>query len=208
MCWRDALLQQSRHDKHTVTEAIRYPVTICAWRDGIAGAERAGGFVRHGKIDRPPDPNPRIPAGVRRNASRKRCEACRALYGKIAKIRGHYRYATENLDHIFPRRFLIQFGLKPHLTVNLISVCGPCHGVKKRSENRLFMGDAIGYVIEVIKAGWPARRVYRAACYYAFKEVAVLINRRYLCPRTDRQSVSDSSPSSSPRKVIPLRSPR
>ena len=95
----------------------------------------------------------------------------------VIKQRSKYRIPKEALDHIFARRYLIQFGLNPHTRINLVSVCTSCHGGKRTAEDRLFYGDALNFVKFVVTHHWPLQKVIRAARYYGLKEIASLIQR-------------------------------
>jgi len=101
---------------------------------------------------------------------------CGDLYGVLSNE--IFSVPRESLDHIFPRRWLIQFGFNPHVIVNLISVCGRCHAMKKRAENYLFRADALTYVSQLAVHRWPMERVEVAAQYYGLVEIVEAIHRR------------------------------
>jgi hypothetical protein len=82
------------------------------------------------------------------------------------------------LDHIFPRRWLLNFKLEPNLAVNLLSVCrASCHPQKIKAENALFEGNAIAYVQELRRLNWPRQCIRKAAEFYNLKEVVDLLDR-------------------------------
>ncbi len=120
-----------------------------------------------------------IPMALRSLARRARCEACNAIYGTwVQTSTGRWTVALQALDHIFPRRWLLNFGLDPNLTLNLISVCrATCHPQKIKAENALFEGDALKYVQELRRLHWPANRIRPAAEAYRLREVMALLDR-------------------------------
>jgi hypothetical protein len=87
----------------------------------------------------------------------------------------------EAIDHIFPRRYLWRWKLYPHSAVNLLSVCGSCHGLKKTAENCLWRSDILGYVRQLVILNWPAQRIIAAARHYHFQQVIDLLARVQLC---------------------------
>lgn len=128
--------------------------------------------MRLGRIVRPRDPNPSIPPALRRRCTRKRCEACHVVYGEITKQNGRYLLPRECLDHIFARRWLRQWKQDPHKSVNLVSVCGSCHGGKKVAEDHLFAGDVLTFIKFILQKHWPIQKVIRAARHYGFPGLA------------------------------------
>jgi len=84
---------------------------------------------------------------------------CHLTYGDVHDTGKKLVYAAEALDHLIPRRFLEHRGIDPHQEKNLLSVCGSCHGQKKTIEDRLFRGDAIGWLLGLRQIGYPVDQV-------------------------------------------------
>ncbi len=118
-----------------------------------------------------------IPANLRQQAHRDTCAVCKKAYRVILYDRqyGKAYKLRENLDHIFGRFWLKSHKFEPQVLVNLISICGRCHGAKKRAESRLEVGDAIGYVQELKRLNWPMTKLRAAAQFYGLNEVVRLL---------------------------------
>lgn len=92
---------------------------------------------------------------------------CGDEYGKLSisksvKANG-FVYLRENLDHLIPRRWLEARGINPHQQVNILSVCGPCHGRKKGFEDKLFNADVVGWLSGLRSIGYPVDRILNFA---------------------------------------------
>ena len=99
-----------------------------------------------------------IPQTLRDQACRIRCEACDEPYGTFVRTpRGRVVKARQIIDHLFPRRWLLNFNATPNVSVNLLSVCQVCHPRKLRAENYLFEGNALSYVQELRRLNWPKK---------------------------------------------------
>jgi hypothetical protein len=120
-----------------------------------------------------------IPMTLRGEAHRSHCEACGRKYGEFTvSKRGKRILLSEALDHIFPRRFLLNFKLSPNMIVNLVSVCkNSCHPQKIKAENALFMGDSLTYVQTLRRLNWPKPLIKKAAEFYGFNEIVSLLER-------------------------------
>jgi hypothetical protein len=119
-----------------------------------------------------------IPKTLRDQAHRLRCEACGESYGTFLRTpRGRVVRAKEICDHLFPRRWLLNFNLSPNVSVNLLSVCQVCHPRKLKAENALFEGNAVKYVSELRRLNWPAELIEKAAEFYGLAEVIALLHR-------------------------------
>jgi HNH endonuclease len=103
-------------------------------------------------------------------SNQSHCEVC-GIEFKVMVYTDVLLYAAQQLDHIFPRRWLANLKLNPHDRLNIIALCQSCHGVKKKAEERLFQGDVLGYLQALKTAGWPLSYVWRAARQYELKEV-------------------------------------
>ena len=109
-----------------------------------------------------------IPKVIRMMSGQSHCEVCKKTYKELDE---DLLFIRQNLDHIFPRRFLSHWHLNPHDRLNIISLCGRCHGKKKKAEDCLWRGDVIGYLKALQHSGWPMSYIWRAAVQYEFKEV-------------------------------------
>ena len=119
-----------------------------------------------------------IPQTLRDEAKRNRCEACGRAYGEwVYTTRGRVIRLKQVIDHIFPRRWLLNFRETPNISVNLVSICNSCHPQKIKAENALFEGNALTYVRELRRLLWPSRIIRRAAEFYRLQEVCSLLDR-------------------------------
>jgi hypothetical protein len=120
-----------------------------------------------------------IPRCLRDQAHRTHCEACHREYGTwVTTRRGRHVKLRQAIDHVFPRRWLLNFNLYANLIGNLVSVCAnDCHPQKIRAENALFEGNAIGYVTELRRLNWPTETIRKAAEFYGLREVVSLLDR-------------------------------
>src|SRR6266446_6108384 len=85
----------------------------------------------------------KFPRYMRERAQRHNCQVCGDCYGVIRRL----QMTREAIDHLIPRRWLEARGINPHQTNNLLSVCGSCHGQNTTIADRLFYGDAIGWLL-------------------------------------------------------------
>ena len=99
--------------------------------------------------------------------SRIFCEVCNARYGQIV-VNKSFLTVKQCLDHIFPVRLLSFMKMDPHLEVNILSVCGTCHGKKLPFEDKLFRGDSASFIQGLNQIGYPMERVRAAAEFYGF----------------------------------------
>lgn len=108
-----------------------------------------------------------IPAHLRDQCRRKRCQICDAKYGQMRAFRHvddkTFMKVTQHLDHMIPRRWLESQGIDPHRGANLLSICGSCHGKKKVFEDRLFNGDVVGWLLGLRGIGYPINLVVNFA---------------------------------------------
>jgi hypothetical protein len=120
-----------------------------------------------------------IPRSLREQAHRLKCEACGVMYGVWVRTpRGRVTLSKEAIDHLFPRRWLLNFNLAPNVAVNLLSVCrNSCHPQKIKAENALFEGNALKYVSELRRLHWPAPMLRAAAQFYGLGEIVSLLDR-------------------------------
>jgi hypothetical protein len=96
------------------------------------------------------------------------------IYGTWSQDRhtGRAFIVREVYDHIFPRRFLLKFGLNPNQVWNLCSICRQCHPMKLKAEERLYFADTMGWIRELNCMNYPLAMVKLAAgCYGAFQEI-------------------------------------
>jgi hypothetical protein len=104
-----------------------------------------------------------IPDKVRKLARRTQCQVCGERYGEIftryGGPSGMFILTRQSLDHLIPRRWLEARNIDPHQERNILSVCGSCHGAKKTIEDRLFRGDAIGWLLGLRQIGYPIDQV-------------------------------------------------
>jgi 5-methylcytosine-specific restriction endonuclease McrA len=127
------------------------------------------------RLERSEIDNPYISQKLRHAAKQDFCLACGREYGAITYEYGKAYIGTEILDHIFPRRFLLQLGLEPNVQCNLASVCARCHGRKLKAEELLYRTDVLGFVRELRKLNWPLGMVREAAEQYGIREVVKLL---------------------------------
>lgn len=118
-----------------------------------------------------------IPRTLRDEAHRTRCEACGREYGEFVRTKRRVVRLKEVLDHLLPRRWLLNFKLSPNVVPNLISICNSCHPQKITAENALFEGDAMTYVLELRRLHWPSEVIRKAALFYGLKEIVSLLDR-------------------------------
>jgi hypothetical protein len=135
---------------------------------------RVANLTKRSRID-----NGYIPQTLRDQAQRSHCEACGRKYGDFIQTpRGKRVILRQCLDHLFARRFLLNFKLSPNVTVNLVSICtNSCHPQKLKAENSLFRGDSITYVQELRRLNWPKELIRKAAEFYGLREVVSLLDR-------------------------------
>lgn len=107
----------------------------------------------------------KMPAWLIEQSTRPRCEACNGTYGNIRD----FMRLKQVIDHIFPVRFLLSLKLKPHLSINTVSLCQSCHARKLVHETRIFAGDVLGFISGLNSIGYPALRVEEAAAHYGFR---------------------------------------
>jgi len=109
-----------------------------------------------------------MPVKARNQARRLNCQVCGSYYGTMRAYedsdhRSPFIKIRQHIDHLIPRRWLEARGINPHLQKNLLSVCGSCHGRKKKFEDRLFQGDAIGWLTGLKQVGYPITRIQEFA---------------------------------------------
>lgn len=106
---------------------------------------------------------------------RMHCEVCHTRYGQIRATASVtdavFLKVKQVIDHIFPVRFMLPLKHNPHVEVNLISVCGSCHGRKLRHEDKIFCGNIHDFIAGMNTIGYPLQRVVAAARHYGFLEV-------------------------------------
>lgn len=121
-----------------------------------------------------------IPSYLRKRTQTKYCRVCSVDYGAMrARLRTDSfacQRATEHIDHLIPRRWLEERGVNPHQTNNLLSVCGSCHGRKKTFEDRLFRGDALGWLQGLRQLGYPVDRIVNFALSVGLEEFKGLLS--------------------------------
>jgi hypothetical protein len=118
-----------------------------------------------------------IPRTLRDQARRTQCEACGREYGDfITTPRGRITRLRQVCEHLYPRRWLLNFRLCPNVAVNLVSICHVCHPQKIKAENALFEGDAMTFVIELRRLNWPKSVLRKAAEFYELKEIVALLD--------------------------------
>ena len=105
------------------------------------------------------------------------CTVCNTHYGELRVARNVFLHVEQCLDHIWPVRFLLSLNLDPHQEVNIVSVCGTCHGKKLKHEDKIFAGNTAGFLEGLNKIGYPMDRVYEAGKHYGFTEAAKFISR-------------------------------
>jgi len=115
-----------------------------------------------------------IPLGVRIAVSRNECQACGEKYG-VVKMFYNKRLPVvgvevQQLDHMIPRRWLVEQNIDPHQVGNLLSVCAHCHGKKKALEDRLWQGDVYSYLTGLKSINYPVHRVIGFALANGFPE--------------------------------------
>jgi hypothetical protein len=111
-----------------------------------------------------------IPRPLWFKARRMFCSVCSARYGSVKVCDGGFMTVRQCIDHIFARRFLEKRKLEAHNELNLLSVCGRCHGKKLRIETYLFGGDAASFFSGLKFIGYPMEKVMEAARFYGLKE--------------------------------------
>lgn len=73
-------------------------------------------------------------------------------------------------DHVIPFSAICRFaaGMNPDLSLNLMSLCRPCHGIKTGADRHLWRGDILRFV-QMLRAGnWPMERLAAAGRHYGF----------------------------------------
>jgi hypothetical protein len=73
----------------------------------------------------------------------------------------------EHRHHILPRRLAAKSG-DPDLPINILSVCGKCHGTLKRIDQAILSSDWIGAVTVARVVHFPLDRLSAAAATYGF----------------------------------------
>jgi HNH endonuclease len=116
-----------------------------------------------------------IPTYMRKRVSKVKCQVCGDTYGTMRSGVPGFTMLRQNLDHLIPRRWLEARGINPHQTNNLLSVCGSCHGQKKTIEDRLFQGDAIGWLLGLRQIGYPVDQVVNFGISVGLEEFKRLV---------------------------------
>ncbi len=108
------------------------------------------------------------------------CQICGAEYGKIMTLYQFDRSVRawvprEHIDHILPTRWVTAQSLgDPNASENLLSVCHRCNLAKKGAEDRLFVGDVIGFVQKLQSRGW-GYELKRAAKHFGLADMALMV---------------------------------
>lgn len=115
-----------------------------------------------------------MPRALMLKSRRMHCECCRTRYGQMRATASVdsavFLKVKQVIDHIFAVRFLLPLKLDPHVEVNMVSVCGSCHGRKLKHEDKIFRGDVASFIAGLSSIGYPMDRVLKAAEHYDFIE--------------------------------------
>lgn len=98
-------------------------------------------------------------------AVQARCEVC-LITESACKVA--YRCGLTR-DHILPVRWITSRGLgNPHLDLNIKMTCSGCGGKKTAAEVKLFAGDVLGFVSDLLKWNWDAEELEMVLRHYNF----------------------------------------
>lgn len=121
-----------------------------------------------------------MPRALMMKSRRMHCEICMTRYGQMRATASVtdavFLKVKQVIDHIFSVRFLLNLNLHPHVEVNMISVCGTCHGRKLKHEDKIFRGDIASFIAGLNAIGYPMERVVSAAQHFGFmKEIGKFV---------------------------------
>ena len=114
-----------------------------------------------------------LPKAAKQAAHRTVCPCCGRYYGYLTKVESKLIHTKEAIDHIFPRRWMVENfpHLNPHMEENLVSICNLCHGGKKVAEDSLYRGDVFEFFKLLIAIKYPVSRMLKMARLLKLKEV-------------------------------------
>ena len=114
-----------------------------------------------------------MPSAAKAAAHRRVCPCCDRYYGYLVKVESRMIYVREAIDHIFPRRWILEYfpSVDPHQERNLVSICSLCHGGKKVAEDMLYQGNVFGFLTALRCAHYPMNRVFEMAKILSIKEI-------------------------------------
>ncbi|SRR6266404_468081 len=137
---------------------------------GIGSAMRRPAPIREGKWTE-------MPPYIRKRAHRDKCQVCGWKYDTMRGYgRQNFVMVKECVDHLIPRRYLESRGINPHQANGLLSICGSCHGRKKTIEDRLFRGDAVGWIQGLRSIGFPVTEIVNFAISVGLEEFKRLVS--------------------------------
>lgn len=153
--WRECRFKGKRCER--VFRKWRGSSTLCipCWFD--RKKQRATEAIdRRKRVSKYTKPKPRFwNARARRKhleQAEMRCEVCMRPEAEQKKLFD----CGLTRDHFLPVRFITGNRLgDPHLDLNILVICSECHGIKAGAEVKLFDGDFLGFVTELLKRNWP-----------------------------------------------------